>query len=40
MYFFTRNYHLDWDGFSHCSALEQNFNPQIEDIQRRENLGN
>jgi len=30
---------LDWDGFSHMSALEQNFNPDGEDIKRREQLG-
>jgi len=34
-----RNYHLDWDGFSHCSAIEQNFNPLVEDINRRQKLG-
>jgi hypothetical protein len=38
-FFVRRNYHLDWDGFSHCSAIEQNFNPLVEDINRRQKLG-
>jgi hypothetical protein len=34
------NSHLDWDGWSHMSTLEQCFNPDREDIFRRQNLGN
>jgi hypothetical protein len=30
---------LDFDGFSHASAMEQNFNPSKLDIERRQNLG-
>jgi hypothetical protein len=37
---FVRNYHLNWDGFSHVSALEQNFNPSKDDIERRRRQGN
>jgi len=36
----VRNYHLNWDGFSHVSALEQNFNPSKDDIERRRRQGN
>jgi hypothetical protein len=34
-----RNYFLDWDGLGYMSALEQNFNPSIQDIKRRTDLG-
>jgi hypothetical protein len=30
---------LDWDGLGFMSALEQNFNPSVEDIKRRTALG-
>jgi len=30
---------LDYDGFGHCSAIEQNFNPSQADIDRRTKLG-
>jgi hypothetical protein len=34
-----RNYFLDWDGLGYMSSLEQNFNPSVEDIKRRTDLG-
>jgi hypothetical protein len=37
--FFFRNYFLDWDGLGYISALEQNFNPSVQDIKRRTDLG-
>jgi len=30
---------LDYDGFGHIAALEQNFNPSNTDIERRTKLG-
>jgi hypothetical protein len=30
-----RNYFLDFDAWGHMSAVEQNFNPSLTDIQRR-----
>ena len=39
LYFFFRNYFLDFDGFSHASALDQNFNPSVADIEHRQDLG-
>jgi hypothetical protein len=34
-----RNYFLDWGGLGYMSALEQNFNPSIQDIKRCTDLG-
>jgi hypothetical protein len=34
-----RNYFLDFDGWGLMSALDQNFNPSISDIQRRSKQG-
>jgi len=34
-----RNYFLDFDGYGLVSAIEQNFNPVMSDIQRKENRG-
>jgi hypothetical protein len=39
IFFFFRNFFLDWDGLGFMSALEQNFNPSVEDIKRRTALG-
>ena len=39
MFTFFSNNHLDFDGFGHMSTLEQCFNPEWDDITRRENLG-
>ena len=37
--FFCSNFFLDFDGWSHISALEQNFNPSNEDVKRKEARG-
>jgi hypothetical protein len=37
--FLTRNFHLAWDGWSHVSALEHNFNPSAMMIERRRKQG-
>jgi hypothetical protein len=34
-----RNYFLDFDGWGLMSALDQNFNPSPNDIERRTELG-
>ena len=39
IFFLFRNYFLDWDGLGYISALEQNFNPSVQDIKRRTDLG-
>jgi len=36
---FFSNFFLDFDGFSHVSALEQNFNPNALDSKRKEKRG-
>lgn len=38
--FCCRNVFLDFDGWGHVSALEQNFNPSPTDIKRRNDQGN
>ena len=30
---------MDWDGLGYMSSLEQNFNPSVQDIKRRTDLG-
>ncbi len=30
---------MDWDGLGYMSSLEQNFNPSVEDIKQRTDLG-
>jgi hypothetical protein len=34
------NFFLDFDGWSHISALEQNFNPSASDVKRKQKRGN
>jgi hypothetical protein len=34
-----RNFFLNFDGMSHVTALEQNFNPNYLDVERRKNRG-
>ncbi len=33
------NFFLDFDGWSHISALEQNFNPSASDVKRKQKRG-
>ena len=37
--FFFRNFFLDFDGWGLVSAIEQNFNPNRQDIFRKEKSG-
>jgi hypothetical protein len=39
-FFFFRNFFLDFDGWGLVSAIEQNFNPNRQDIFRKEKSGN
>lgn len=39
MFFFCRNYFLDFDWTGLMSALEQNFNPNPLEASKREGLG-
>jgi hypothetical protein len=39
LFFLFSNFFLDFDGWSHLSAIEQNFNPSSADVTRKQKRG-